>query len=245
MNSVINFLLMVYSYIVNRQYVVLLKYCNKLKDALNADDHDERYGICRNLELVGYEDDGSLLKKVFSKWPKFSGNNVYPVPVDDVYGNEYNAYIHHCPKWKGNYGKLRIELLDFMIAECERVLNPKFDYKDVVKSIVKRYNYAKAYVSCTLLLRRYKKGTVRDIGNGICANAAGVSYATLVDAFKEWPKFSGRDNFPIPSPKPAVMTSGAYYFSTISKWEADQGEAREELLKFMIKFYRKVVFSLK
>lgn len=83
-------------------------------------------GICATLEheVKGHtwwqiEDE---LAYGFQEWPKFSGNNAYPVPGRNDDGEEIHHAIAFCESsdeamWSGNhpYGALRLELLDFLI----------------------------------------------------------------------------------------------------------------------------------
>lgn len=71
----------------------------------------EKMGICGNLcrlcgEEVCFHDE---LCRHWRCWPKWSGSDMYPVPGDML------AYDFK-PKWTGEYGALRRELLDFLIA---------------------------------------------------------------------------------------------------------------------------------
>ena len=94
---------------------------------IKAGNFDEGYGICTNLknkvndeveELERYESEryeaGQILKQAFYKWPKFSGDVQFPIndPYNEV--SAHNAYAK-LPKWTGEYGALRFELLDHVI----------------------------------------------------------------------------------------------------------------------------------
>ena len=83
---------------------------------------DEEYGICTNLSeevnsQIGeseYYDSWEILKEAFYKWPKFSGDVNFP--INDPY-NKVSAHRAYddLPKWIGEYGALRFELLDHVI----------------------------------------------------------------------------------------------------------------------------------
>lgn len=98
--------------------------------ALQVSVPEPTMGICGNLdyhlakklgaEVTDYFVLGSLgisnygwVGEVSQNWPKYSGHYTMPVPLP-------------CPekptptnKWEGEYGALRLELLDFLIRELE------------------------------------------------------------------------------------------------------------------------------
>lgn len=85
------------------------------------------FGICTNLGIVircTRKGDGLLISiirdKLFSTWPKFSGDICYPVPSDMDYDCK-STYIRAINKWVGKYGDLRRELLDHCISELEKL----------------------------------------------------------------------------------------------------------------------------
>ena len=89
---------------------------------IKAGNFDEGYGICTNLsnkvnsqveESERYEAE-HILKQAFYKWPKFSGDVQFPIndPYNEVSAHRAYGYL---PKWVGEYGALRFELLDHII----------------------------------------------------------------------------------------------------------------------------------
>lgn len=91
-------------------------------------------GICayvyarHTLDLEGRKQVDAILKPVFSKWPKYSGNIWYPVPhpFPDEYADEDDLLdiAEHAfedeflgEMWTGEYGALRKELLAFCIEK--------------------------------------------------------------------------------------------------------------------------------
>jgi hypothetical protein len=59
------------------------------------------------------------LRRLFRLWPKYSGDIVYPVPG----GHEaFWSAVRYETTWSGEYGKLRKELLNFMIKQLEKEL---------------------------------------------------------------------------------------------------------------------------
>lgn len=93
-----------------------------LRERLAADAlYDYGVGICGNLShggLAGDEPD-DVLEEAFRAWPKFSGNADYPVPSPEHGLSNEGAYLF-LNLWDGEYGKLRLELLDFCIEYAER-----------------------------------------------------------------------------------------------------------------------------
>ena len=59
-------------------------------------------------------DSGRILKRAFRTWPKFSGNADFPINDPTGIETAYNVY-DQLPKWIGEYGALRFELLDHII----------------------------------------------------------------------------------------------------------------------------------
>ena len=59
-------------------------------------------------------DSWRILKRAFYTWPKFSGDEDFP--INDPHGIETACKIYdYLPKWVGEYGALRFELLDHII----------------------------------------------------------------------------------------------------------------------------------
>lgn len=94
----------------------------------NGPTHDY-HGICHNLRMVAVPDytntfkcDWNLveelegwLKDTFPLWEKFSGDSNYPIRTKDL--SPWESYYKLEP-WntEGESGKLRYELLDFLIS---------------------------------------------------------------------------------------------------------------------------------
>ena len=85
---------------------------------IKAGNFDKEYGICSNLSDKVEEseryDSWQILEQAFYTWPKFSGDVKFP--INDPY-NEFTAHkaYGYLPKWVGEYGALRFELLDHII----------------------------------------------------------------------------------------------------------------------------------
>ena len=81
---------------------------------------DEQYGICTNLHLrcenlsqTGYV--SLFLEQSFPNWDKFSGSLHLPIPEVDGLNHRYGKLWDKTTQ----YGRLRWELLDFLI-ECAK-----------------------------------------------------------------------------------------------------------------------------
>ena len=94
---------------------------------IKAGNFDKGYGICSNLsnkvnsqvEESERYDSWQILKQAFYTWPKFSGDVNFP--INDPY-NRVSAHRVYgdLPKWTGEYGALRFELLDHVIDCLKR-----------------------------------------------------------------------------------------------------------------------------
>lgn len=90
---------------------------------IKAGNFEKGYGICKNLgdkvnsqveESEERYDSPQILEQAFCTWPKFSGDANYPINDPYAIVSAYRAY--DClPKWVGEYGALRFELLDHII----------------------------------------------------------------------------------------------------------------------------------
>ena len=105
---------------------------------IKAGNFNKQWGICGNIDhqvtlamdvkFPGYViaddeinmDSWRILRRAAYTWPKFSGDADYP--IDDPLGIEsaYNVYASDLPKWTGEYGALRFELLDHIIDFLKR-----------------------------------------------------------------------------------------------------------------------------
>jgi hypothetical protein len=95
---------------------------------IKAGNFDEDVGICSNLsdkvnsqieESEERYESHQILEQAFCTWPKFSGDANFP--INDPYNRDpaYRAY-NYLPKWIGEYGALRFELLDHIIDCLKR-----------------------------------------------------------------------------------------------------------------------------
>lgn len=126
----------------SNMHQMLLQGLKQLKTEVPA----PHMGICDNVyhvmdDLFGQSDcwvipaeDGveidvfMWIQETAQKWPKWSGDINYPVPVPTNMGlaelkagvhTPMDAYHHFHNVWEGAYGQLRMELLDFLIQELE------------------------------------------------------------------------------------------------------------------------------
>ena len=96
----------------------------QIRVASGTNHKDE--GICYNLFLDDCSVEFEALNELFTLWPKFSGNVGYPIYSGSLRHasakNEYIFYQHRSSLWdeKTEYGKLRIELLQFCIDYLEK-----------------------------------------------------------------------------------------------------------------------------
>lgn len=72
------------------------------------------WGICGNLSLNAL---ALELQDVAQQWPKHSGVWSYPVPSPS--GSPQAGY-RELPKWDGEYGALRMELVNWCIEQLEQ-----------------------------------------------------------------------------------------------------------------------------
>lgn len=86
---------------------------------------DKRFGICTNLEhrtmnIEGVDDLEilTIMRRLFIKWPEYSGDEYFPVSHDD-WEEPGDAYIRGKQLWMGEYGEARQRLLNFMIEQLQ------------------------------------------------------------------------------------------------------------------------------
>lgn len=59
----------------------------------------------------------------------------------------------------------------------------------------------------------------------------------LVEAFREWPQFSGESAYPVPSPDRNHTPAQAFHGCLFPMWEGAYGELRLSLLDFCIDYF--------
>ena len=90
-------------------------------------DFDCCMGICSNVNRALYKLDlhevcpSSELRTLFETWPKYSGDVDYPVPSPSKDWSAAKQYGMVADMWAGEYGELRLELLNHCISELEKL----------------------------------------------------------------------------------------------------------------------------
>lgn len=101
---------------------------------IKSGDFEPYFGICSNIGDLEFPVE-PIIHHYFERWPKFSGIKDYPVPdpkskaktirgkrkaCQKIYAETWDKALH----WDKNteYGRLRHELLDFMIIEMKKDL---------------------------------------------------------------------------------------------------------------------------
>lgn len=80
---------------------------------------DEHVGICYNCAFT--REQRQYLYSIAEKWEKHSGRRVFPVAVSKDPEKDYFTSKNHWSR-RSKYGKLRWELLGFLIMEIEKDL---------------------------------------------------------------------------------------------------------------------------
>lgn len=80
------------------------------------------FGIDRKVGICGRLSDASHISQFFKYWDRYSGDPNFPVPYTDNKVSPIRAYTEK-PLWRGQYGKLRKELLDFCIQKVTEELS--------------------------------------------------------------------------------------------------------------------------
>jgi len=88
------------------------RYHQELLELKNSGPKDKFLGICWNAQIP--ED---VIGALSANWPKFSGNEKYPVPSGKKDIHPVGAFQNTDDLWnkRTKYGRLRRELLDFLI----------------------------------------------------------------------------------------------------------------------------------
>ena len=100
---------------------------SEILKGIKAGRRNKKLGICLNFRM--YPDPTPPLTSAmaevgidFKDWPHYSGDPLYPIPS----GNHIRPCIYYelvtRSKWdpKTNYGRLRLDLLDWLIQEFEK-----------------------------------------------------------------------------------------------------------------------------
>lgn len=113
-------------------YANILAMCQEL---LDHGPVDRERGICRSLAVRNehYYSYCDVFDEIVEQWPHFSGNIFYPVPCDGTpYHGPVACYNSTPDLWVGRQGELRRDLLEFVIAVCnKRILSLSFPKRDI------------------------------------------------------------------------------------------------------------------
>jgi hypothetical protein len=91
-----------------------------LKEAITQGNLKSTAGLCHQYEILFHVD---LIEDLaengisWSDWPSFSGNGVFPVPGGEL---AYHDAVGTSSQYLGSYGKLRLELLDWLIEQASQ-----------------------------------------------------------------------------------------------------------------------------
>jgi hypothetical protein len=97
----------------------------KLRTMVKAGNYPSNYrtGICGNLDTLCEFYVSPLVRKYQESWTWYSGDWIFPVPAPSMYDDTYidpkagavAVYMNTRNKWTGEYGKLRLSLLNHLI----------------------------------------------------------------------------------------------------------------------------------
>lgn len=114
---------------------------------------DARLGICPIVQRIMEEEGGmepntfgsvqKMLKEMFREWDCYSGDELYPVPNPrnpNDHNSAYPCYIRAYEAgnmWRGSYGELRRNLLNFAIGYLEKRLEAYLPLEEINKVLHK------------------------------------------------------------------------------------------------------------
>lgn len=225
-------------------------------------------GICRTMEEfirskyyqpLGCHWTIKWIKSYFESWNKFSGNTNYPVPG---HGRQQpnNAYFTSTPEssWTGKYGQKRLALVDHIIARLEAKIAAhsmsklkKFRAPDITYSTSCGDIYkgrADAILKRLEVIQAQQKTPLRKVASkkGICKMYRSMSGSpepfVLKALFMSWPKYSGNDDYPVPSITNKLPVHDFYHEP---RWTGKAGKLRRELLQHCIDVCKKRISEAK
>ena len=106
-----------------------LEVINFLDKILQGEIKHKDHGLCFNIEQEFDKEIEEIFDSFYmsylatiDEWDKYSGNEMYPIPVpktgkyQNVWNPEIAYHIAHAENeiWEGEYGKLRLEFVDFL-----------------------------------------------------------------------------------------------------------------------------------
>lgn len=81
------------------------------------------FGICANVHRALGNPGQEELKDLMAEWPKFSGRRAYPIGIEGIDPAWSFLFVKNYWDKETEYGRLRWELLDFLITMLEQELN--------------------------------------------------------------------------------------------------------------------------
>ena len=109
--------------------VKLLNGLTSILEKVNSEGFYADRGICGLLEceLDPELDNNKIWQTVhatlvpyFISWPQYSGHKCYPVPSASIYMNNEEAFYLTENLWEGEYGALRLDLLNHIIEQVRK-----------------------------------------------------------------------------------------------------------------------------
>lgn len=175
-----------------------------LMGLLNTRDEDT--GICGNVEFSLTPILDVIMYAVIRDWHHYSGTPQYPVSHPDM--GPAQAY-GEAPKWEGEYGNRRKQLLYRLISELEA----RIEAVEEVNQLVLNPD----------LIKRTK---------GICGNIPWILHSEFRKFARIWDKYSGNPNFPVPKTKLGFIKQNPEraFYATHDMWAGQYGRDRLDLL---------------
>lgn len=111
-------------------YYALLKIRKDTKNPLFVDSLHGSYGICYLLlkefncnpciSYLSFVDVNNYVNKHCEGWKHFSGSYGFPVPSHRENTTPAEMFWSTKSRWSGEYGKMRCDLLDYLIKEARK-----------------------------------------------------------------------------------------------------------------------------
>ena len=110
----------------------------------------EKWGICSNWQRMVPDCTQEqvalfrvLMRRACKGWKHYSGNEGYPIkfleePDEGWSQTNWHSGYHTLPKWSGEYGKLRYELVARLIAQLKREMSR--NHRSMRVSLKKKIN---------------------------------------------------------------------------------------------------------
>lgn len=195
-----------------------------LRARIAAGDIPTKDGICTGAYLIFNRVFKDTRAEVFQEWPHYSGDVDYPVRDPNKAGADAAAALFgeafkRGSLWEGEYGDLRLDLLEHMLCAYKRMLR-----HDLYIALNAR-DYYDALVDLRERMRDDLRGIRQDVG--ICNNIKPHPDFKLHQYIKrrmgaEYPYWSGEPSYPIASPFKVEGTHSAdlaeFAYNNFAKW---------------------------